>query len=156
MPASRSDKRKVEQYARTLLDAAKTEGRENADLVQWRHAVKFSPEVLEVLTSLQNESDPALISKVYTQLQSLVAKDDSTVMVTVTTAVEMDDELREKVLAKAHELFNAAIYLVERIDPNILGGIIIEGKGRRYDASVRAQLATVRTALDSTFLGGEV
>ena len=98
----------------------------------------------------------ALISKVYTQLQSLVAKDDSTVMVTVTTAVEMDDELREKVLAKAHELFNAAIYLVERIDPNILGGIIIEGKGRRYDASVRAQLATVRTALDSTFLGGEV
>ncbi len=65
MPANRSEKRKVEQYARSLLDAAKMEGRTNADLVQWRHAVKFSPEVLDVLSSLQAEDDPALIKKVY-------------------------------------------------------------------------------------------
>ena len=77
-------------------------------------------------------------------------------MVTVTTAVEMDDELREKVLAKAHELFNAAIYLVERIDPQILGGIILEGKGQRFDASVRTQLVSVRRSLSSTFMGGAV
>ena len=154
MPANRSEKRKVEQYARTLLDVAKMEGRANADLVQWRHAVKFSPEVLDVLSSLQAEDDPALIKKVYAQLQSLVAEDDTTVMVTATTAVEMDDELREKVLAKAHEMFDAAIYLVERIDPNILGGIVLEAKGQRYDASVRAQLANIRTTLSSTFMGG--
>lgn len=154
MPANRSEKRKVEQYARSLLDAAKMEGRTNADLVQWRHAVKFSPEVLEVLTAMQAEDDPALIKKVYAQLQTLVAADDTTVMVTATTAVEMDDELREKVLAKAHEMFDAAIYLVERIDPNILGGIVLEAKGQRYDASVRAQLANIRTTLSSTFMGG--
>ena len=155
MPTSRSEKRKVEQYARTLLDVAQAEGRTNADLVQWRHAVKFSPEVLEVLTTLQSNEDPKLIKDVYAQLQNLVAADDSTVMVTATTSVEMDDDLREKVVAKAHELFNASIYLVERIDPNILGGIVIEAKGQRYDASVRAQLANIRTALASTFMGGE-
>ena len=154
MPANRSEKRKVEEYARTLLSSAKLEGRANADLVQWRHAVKFSPEVLEVLTAMQAEDDPALIKKVYAQLQTLVAADDTTVMVTATTAVEMDDELREKVIAKGHEMFDAPIYLVERIDPNILGGIVLEAKGQRYDASVRAQLANVRTALSSTFRGG--
>ena len=154
MPANRSEKRKVEEYARTLLSSAKLEGRTNADLVQWRHAVKFSPEVLEVLTAMQAEDDPALIKKVYAQLQTLVAADDTTVMVTATTAVEMDDELREKVIAKGHEMFDAPIYLVERIDPNILGGIVLEAKGQRYDASVRAQLANVRTALSSTFRGG--
>ena len=154
MPASRSDKRKVEQYARTLLAAAKMEGRANADLVQWRHAVKFSPEVLDVLTQLQAESDPKIISKVYEQLQTLVASDDTTTMVTATTAVEMDDDLREKVLAKAHEMYGTAIYLVERIDPNILGGIVLEARGERYDASVRAQLANIRTKLVSTYLGG--
>ncbi|HQE70271.1 MAG TPA: F0F1 ATP synthase subunit delta [Atopobiaceae bacterium] len=149
MQASRSERRKIEQYSRALLDAAKSEGRANADLVQLRHAVKFSPEVLEVLASLQAEDDPQLVSKVYEQIQSLVAADDSTVMVTVTTAVEMDDGLREKVLMKARELFDAAIYLVERVDPGILGGIILEARGQRYDASVHAHLANIHKSLAS-------
>lgn len=156
MPASRSSKRRIDQYAHMLLDAAKTEGRTNADLVQWRHAVKFSPEVLETLAAMQAEDDPELITKVYDQLKGLVDADDSTVMVTVTTAVEMDDELREKVVEKAREIFDASIYLVERIDPQILGGIILEGRGERFDASVRTQLAAVRRSLSSTFMGGAV
>lgn len=154
MQAGRSDRRKVERYARILLDAAKSEGRANADLVQWRHAVKFSPEVLDVLAALQAEDNPQLVSQVYEQLQSLVAADDTTVMVTVTTAVAMDDDLREKVLEKAHGLFDAAIYLVERIDPAILGGIILEARGQRYDASVRAQLANIRQRLSSASARG--
>ena len=75
-------------------------------------------------------------------------------MVTVTTAVAMDDDLREKVLEKARGLFDAAIYLVERIDPAILGGIILEARGQRYDASVRAQLASIRKRLASASTRG--
>ncbi len=37
---------KVEQYARMLFDAGVSSGRAGADLVQWRHAAKFTPDEL--------------------------------------------------------------------------------------------------------------
>ena len=76
------------------------------------------------------------------------------VPVTVTTAVEMDDDLRAKALAKARELFGSEVELIERVDPKIIGGIIVEGGAERYDASVRTQLAVVRHSLASSFVGG--
>ena len=50
---------------------------------------------------------------------------------------------------------NAPVYLVERVDPSILGGIILEQRGKRYDASVRAQLSNIRKQLADTFIGVE-
>ena len=80
-------------------------------------------------------------------LEMLLAENDATVTVTVTTAVPMDDLLRVKVIHKGEEMFNAPIQLVEQVDPSILGGIILETPGRRYDASIKAQLASVHKAL---------
>ena len=74
---------------------------------------------------------------------------------TVTTAVPLDDDLREKVIAKAEKDLNAPVYLVERVDPSIIGGVVLEARGNRYDASVRAQLANIRKTLSSTFIGSD-
>ena len=49
------DAEKVEAYTRALLEAARSEGRANSDLVQWQHAKKFTPEVLETLAAMQRE-----------------------------------------------------------------------------------------------------
>lgn len=155
MTLSRKLQAKVEEYARALLDASRSEGRAYADLTQWRHAVKFSPEVMNVLTSMQEEDDTSLINEVYSEFKRMVDSDDSIVSVTVTTAVPMDDDLRQKVCKKAEDMFKATIYLVERVEPSILGGIIIEARGERYDASVKTQLTTVRRTLSSAFMGGD-
>lgn len=155
MSLSRKQQAKVEEYSRALLEASRAEGRAYADLTQWRHAVKFSREVMGTLTSMQEEDDVDLISEVYAEFKRLVDSDDSIVSVTVTTAVPLDDDLRQKVCDKAEEMFHASIYLVERVEPQILGGVIIEGKGQRFDASVKTQLSTVRRTLSNTFMGGE-
>lgn len=150
--SSRADR--IEEYARILFDAGATAGRIGADLVQWRHAVKFSPEVLSTISVLQQEHDTDLVSNVQKRLAELIDHDDKTVVATVTTAVRMDQQLRKAAKEKCKELFDAEVYLVERIEPEIIGGIIIEARGERYDASVRAQLATVRKTLSATFMGG--
>lgn len=153
--ASKNDEEKVEAYTRALLDAARSEGRANADLVQWQHAVKFTPEVLETLTAMREDNDLDLVKDVAHQYKTLVDQDDKTVSVTVTTAVPMDDKLRGEVHAKMEKDLKAPIYLVERVDPSIIGGIVIEERGNRYDASVKAQLVNIRKKLSTSFLGGE-
>ena len=153
--ASKNDEEKVEAYTRALLDAARSEGRANADLVQWQHAVKFTPEVLETLTAMREDNDLDLVKDVAHQYKTLVDQDDKTVSVTVTTAEPMDDKLRGEVRAKMEKDLKAPIYLVERVDPSIIGGIVIEERGNRYDASVKAQLVNIRKKLSTSFLGGE-
>lgn len=155
MTSKRAEAEKVEAYTRALMEAARSEGRANADLVQWQHARKFSPEVLETLAAMQREDDLDLVSQVAKQYKEYLDAEDKTVSVTVTTAVPLDDDLREKVRAKAEADLNAPVYLVERVDPSIIGGIMLEARGKRYDASVRAQLANIRKTLSSSFIGGE-
>ncbi len=155
MAGKHSDEAKVEAYARALIDAGRSEGRANADLVQWRHACKFSPEVLETLTAMRGEDDISLVDAVSKKYKEILDSEDETVSVTVTTSVPMDDNLREKVRSKVAADMQVPIYLVERVDPSILGGIVIEAYGKRFDASVRTQLANIRKTLASTFVGSE-
>ena len=155
MTSKRAEAEKVEAYTRALMEAARSEGRANADLVQWQHARKFSPEVLETLAAMQREDDLDLVSQVAKQYKEYLDAEDKTVSVTVTTAVLLAADLREKVRAKAEADLKAPVYLVERVDPSIIGGIMLEARGKRYDASVRAQLANIRKTLSSSFIGGE-
>lgn len=155
MTSKRAEAEKVEAYTRALMEAARSEGRANADLVQWQHARKFSPEVLETLAAMQREDDLDLVAQVAKQYKEYLDAEDKTVSVTVTTAVPLGDDLREKVRAKAEADLKAPVYLVERVDPSIIGGIMLEARGKRHDASVRAQLANIRKTLSSSFIGGE-
>lgn len=155
MTSKRAEAEKVEAYTRALMEAARSEGRANADLVQWQHARKFSPEVLETLAAMQREDDLDLVAQVAKQYKEYLDAEDKTVSVTVTTAVPLDDDLREKVRAKAEADLKAPVYLVERVDPSIIGGIMLEARGKRHDASVRVQLANIRKTLSSSFIGGE-
>jgi F-type H+-transporting ATPase subunit delta len=56
---------------------------------------------------------------------------------------------------RAEKQLKAPVYLVERVDPSILGGIVIEARGKRFDASIKAQLANIRKTLGSTFVGSD-
>ena len=40
-----------------------------------------------------------------------------------------------------------AKFLVEHVDPSIMGGIVLEGQGKRFDASVSAQLTAIHREL---------
>ena len=156
MAINSKETEKVEAYTRALMEAARSEGRENADLVQWKHAQKFSLEVLETLAAMQRGGDLDLIDKVFEEYKALLDTEDDTVSVTITTAVPMDDNLREKVREKTSTDLKAPVFLVERVDPSIIGGVVVEARGKRYDASIRAQLTNIRQSLSTgNIMGGE-
>ena len=155
MTTRRTDSDRVEAYVRALMDAAAAEGRSARDLQQLRHAVKFSPEMLETIANLDGANDDYLIDEVYRTFKDRLDEGDLTISVDVTTAVPMGEPLRTMVREKCEHDFDRPVYLVEHVEPKILGGIIIEARGHRRDASVRTHLVNIRKALSSSYVGGD-
>ncbi|NBO93380.1 MAG: ATP synthase F1 subunit delta [Planctomycetia bacterium] len=69
------------------------------------------------------------------------------VAVQVTSAVQLTDDERRRVSDDVRAVANVEPILEEKIDPDILGGLIVRIADWVYDASVRTRLATIRKQL---------
>jgi F-type H+-transporting ATPase subunit delta len=77
------------------------------------------------------------------------------VAVDVTTAVELTAELRQAISDKIAADLGSGVVLREKVDPAIIGGVIISAHGRRIDASISSQLESARGVLSTASTGGE-
>lgn len=154
--SERLEKRKLETYARTLLEAAKTENRVYEDLTPLRADAEASPEVLSVLSQMAMQGDLDKLSEVLSLYSEMAEGDQQTVGVTVTTAVPLDNELRALITQKCELDLGCNVFLIERVDPSIIGGLILSVNGRRRDASVRHQLEQARKVMTQSSKNSEV
>lgn len=69
------------------------------------------------------------------------------VEVTVLTASRLDDTVREQILAKIKPSIKVDIELREEIDPELIGGFVVEMGDVRIDASVSSQLNNLKQRL---------
>lgn len=66
---------------------------------------------------------------------------------TVTTARPLTDDLRKELLVYVERVEGSSdITLNESVDPSLLGGVIVETPGKRFDASVSTKLKRLRNA----------
>jgi len=72
--------------------------------------------------------------------------------VEITTAVELSPEQREFVKNKLSEMINKKVKLMEKVDPKILGGMVVKIGDRVYDGSVINQLNALKRHLKSVHL----
>lgn len=113
------------------------------------------PALVDVLLVMSERDDLELANRVYAAFDGLIEEKLGVVVVDVTTAVPLDDALRETISNKAAQDLGKKVVLRERVDKSILGGIIMSASGRRIDASIATQLETARTVLKTTTDGGE-
>lgn len=154
--SDRLEKRKLETYARTLLEAAKTEGRVYENLAPLKAEADASPEVLSVLSQMAANGDLDKLSDVLDLYSEMADGDQQTVGVTVTTAVPLDHELRVLITQKCELDLGCNVFLIERVDPSIIGGLILSANGRRRDASVRHQLEQAGKVMTRNATNSEV
>ena len=115
----------------------------------------MNPVLVDVLLVMSERDDLELANRVYAAFDGLIEEKLGVVVVDVTTAVPLDDALRETISNKAAQDLGKKVVLRERVDKSILGGIIMSASGRRIDASIATQLDTARTVLKTTTDGGE-
>lgn len=62
----------------------------------------------------------------------------------VVVAYKPSEELGAKLVSVAENLLHGKVIMEEKTDPGLIGGVIMEVDGYRYDASVKTALKTVR------------
>ena len=96
-----------------------------------------------------------LLGRVTTAYEAAAEEATNTVVVDVTTAVELDDHLREVIKQKLSADLGGSIRLNEKVDRSIVEAITTSTHGKRMDASVKVQLAHARAVLSTASTGGE-
>lgn len=115
----------------------------------------MTPEVMQLLGVIGTSSDRRLIPLVLAKYQDLVDERGATVPVDVTTAIPLDEGLRANVVAKMERELGKPVYLMEHVDPAIIGGLVLSVGDELRDASVRTQLENMRQTLLDSSVGGD-
>ena len=86
-----------------------------------------------------------ILEDVVPRYEDLVEEYQGKVEVELTTAVELSDEMLDRVRSRLGEILEDREVLLEtHVNPNLLGGAIVRVGERQVDASIRAQLLGLR------------
>ena len=67
--------------------------------------------------------------------------------ITVTASAPLSESVREKIAAKMSEGTGKTVSIKEKVDPSIIGGVVIDYGSTRYDGSVRTRLNELKKEL---------
>lgn len=65
----------------------------------------------------------------------------------VTTAAPLGKDQRRRLVEKLSAMTGRTVVLSEKVDPAVLGGVLLEMNGKRYDNTVRRRLDGIRSAM---------
>ncbi|MGI6217425.1 MAG: ATP synthase F1 subunit delta [Coriobacteriales bacterium] len=116
----------------------------------------FDQDLVAVLKVMVSRGDYELLPRVRDEYTRLAEEKLGSVIVDVTTVVELDDRLRGVISDKLSSDFGQPVILRENIDHSIVGGIIMSAHGQRIDASIQTRLEEARIALSTSPDGDEV
>jgi F-type H+-transporting ATPase subunit delta len=89
-----------------------------------------------------------LLEGICRQYRVLLRKLRNTVLAEVASTIELSDAQRESVIRKVKEMSQATeVELETKIDPELIGGVIIKVGSQVLDASIRGQLRRIGVSL---------
>jgi F-type H+-transporting ATPase subunit delta len=102
------------------------------------------PELVNFLELLNEKHRMPVIFRIERQFEKLWAKENRRLEVTVTSAVELDPEIVEKIGEEIEKQTDQKVDLSSRVDDEILGGLVLQVGNMVLDASVRNRLEKLR------------
>jgi F-type H+-transporting ATPase subunit delta len=105
------------------------------------------PLVRNTLLLLAEKGRIAEVDEVQRELERLIALQERILELELTTAVELSEEETAKVVGQIEETSGRKVEATTRVDPELLGGIVIQAGSKRLDGSVRGRLEQLRQEL---------
>jgi ATP synthase F1 delta subunit len=105
------------------------------------------PELVNFLELLIEKHRMPVIFRMRRQFDSLWDKENKRLGVTVTSAVELDPEVAERIGSEIEQQTGNAVELESRVDPDILGGLVVQVGNMVLDTSIRNRLEKLRKSV---------
>ena len=114
------------------------------------------------LTDLLGEADPLVrnfllllvekgrageLDDIVRELDDLVAREEGRLNVELTTAFELSDQEAAGIVEQIEQASGRTVEATRKVDPALVGGIVLQAGTFRADASVRGRLERLRRAL---------
>jgi len=99
------------------------------------------------LLVLADKGRTGQLEEISRELERLVAEHEGVVHAELTTAVELSDEETTKLLGQIEQASGRKVEATRRVDPDLIGGIVLQVGSHRLDASVRGRLERLRRRL---------
>jgi F-type H+-transporting ATPase subunit delta len=92
----------------------------------------------------------AEVDEIYEEWARLLARRERVLELELQTAVELSDEEAAKVVKEIEEASGRKIVATRTVDPDLIGGLVVQAGSIRLDASVRGRLQQLREELTAT------
>ena len=99
------------------------------------------------LLLLADKGRTGQLEEIAREFERLVAKHEGVIHAELTTAVPLSDEEASKLLGQIEESSGRKVEVTRRVDPDLIGGIVLQVGSHRLDASVRGRLDRLRREL---------
>jgi len=91
------------------------------------------------------------IEEIHRELDLLVAQAQRRLNVELTTAYELSDEEADSITRKIEQSSGRSVEATRRVDPALIGGIVLQAGSLRVDASVRGRIERLRHELTTSY-----
>ena len=126
-----------------LLENPEIESRVKAEVLT--DVAKGSDElVVNFLRLIAEKGRAAELADIVDELDVLVAAEQRILDVELTTATELSDEEFARILGRIESSSGRKVQAERKVDPDLIGGIVLQAGSMRLDASVRGRLERLR------------
>ena len=87
------------------------------------------------------------IREIQRELERLIAKEERRLTVELTTAYELSDDEASEIVTQIEKASGRPVDATRDVDPDLIGGIVLQAGSLRVDASVRGRLERLRREL---------
>lgn len=87
------------------------------------------------------------LDEIVRELDALVAAEERRLTVELTTAYELSDAEAEAIVGEIERAAGRKVEATRRVDPDLIGGVVLQAGSMRVDASVRGRLERLRHEL---------
>jgi F-type H+-transporting ATPase subunit delta len=104
----------------------------------------FDELVVNFVRLVAEKGRAAELGEITDELDSLDAAEEQILDVEMTTAHELSDEEFGRILGRIEEQSGRKVQATRQVDPDLIGGIVLQAGSMRLDASVRGRLERLR------------
>lgn len=130
-----------------ILSAPSISVHERCDMIEKAFGGAVTVHIVSFLKLLCKKGYLHYFGDCYDEFRKLYLDFSGTIRAVVTSAVELTESEKIRVQEKMHALTGHSAMLRFRVDPSILGGIIIETDDQVIDGSVRRRLKEIKEVI---------